>query len=271
MSEPSSAFDDFSPCLRSAAFRPTSGLAPAPRPLVELRAELQASPAPATASEPVDPWLAVINSTPSSLARIMRFQPRCIRPPPTPMTLIFAGCSSSLKLIRIPASLVVISSPSLLQFRLRPLGQGSTRRRRTWLSILIQKFSRALRRGSVAPSRHTERVRLRLHIPAAPTCSGRSAKAFGFRDAHGADGMTPRQVPPNAWKPRAAAGRRGQIRQGIWPSSPGGALQVVREISRKQFHWRAGSMMSGQPCARRWSAAERSHHAGNLQLHRLPS
>src|SRR5580700_1352364 len=50
-----------------------------------------------------------MNSTPSTFARIMRLtalQP----PPPTPMTLIFAGDSSSLKLIRIPVSLPVMRS-----------------------------------------------------------------------------------------------------------------------------------------------------------------
>src|SRR6266850_2282586 len=76
MSEPSSASIIFS-VSSSAALRPTSGLAPAPRPLV-------------------------------SFARIMRLT-ALHPPPPTPMTLIFAACRSSLKLIRIPASLVVIS------------------------------------------------------------------------------------------------------------------------------------------------------------------
>jgi hypothetical protein len=32
-------------------------------------------------------------------------------PPPTPITLIFAGCNSSLKLIRIPASFAVMLAP----------------------------------------------------------------------------------------------------------------------------------------------------------------
>src|SRR5579863_9483605 len=51
-----------------------------------------------------------MNSMPSTLARIMRLtalQP----PPPTPMTLIFAGDSSSLKLIRIALSFAVICFP----------------------------------------------------------------------------------------------------------------------------------------------------------------
>src|SRR5438046_931095 len=63
-----------------------------------------------------------MNSTPSSLARIMRLT-ALHPPPPTPMTLIFAGCSSSLKLMRIPASLVVIF-PQPSPRWLVALGQG---------------------------------------------------------------------------------------------------------------------------------------------------
>src|SRR5258707_15398121 len=114
-------------------------------------------------------------------------------PPPTPMTLTFAGSSSSLKLIRIPASLVVISSPSLLQFRLRLSGRV-TRRGRTWLSILIQSFPYAAAR-SVAPSRHNERARLRLQIPAKPPVPADQPSLLVPRRAS-EDGMTPRQVPP---------------------------------------------------------------------------
>src|SRR5467141_1338438 len=171
-----------------------------------------------------------INSTPSSLARIMRFT-ALPPPPPTPMTLIFAGCSSSLKLIRIPASLVVISSPSLLQFRLRLSGRV-TRRRRTWLSILIQSFPSAAAR-SVAPSRHTERVRLRLHIPAAPPVPADQPSLLVPRCAP-ADGTTPRQVPAT----REAARRRPprQIRRGFGRQARRAAN---RRGSAKAIPWRA--------------------------------
>src|SRR5260370_25127248 len=51
-----------------------------------------------------------MNSMPSTLARIMRLTALEL-PPPTPMTLIFAGDSSSLKLMRIALSFAVICSP----------------------------------------------------------------------------------------------------------------------------------------------------------------
>src|SRR6266851_2392847 len=130
-----------------------------------------------------------MNSTPSSLARIMRFT-ALHPPPPTPMTLIFAGCSSSLKLIRIPPSLVFIfpqSSP------VRRLHRGRvTRRRRTWLSIWIPDFPRAGAQ-SAAPSRHTKRVPQRLHIRAEPPVPADQPSPWVRRRAP-ADGKTARQV-----------------------------------------------------------------------------
>ncbi|MDR6140346.1 hypothetical protein QE438_003650 [Pseudoxanthomonas sp. SORGH_AS 997] len=72
----------------SAAWRPTSGLAPAPRPLVTLPPSCSCCLAPQflIACESV---LAVMNSTPSTLLATM-----CATalppPPPTPMTLITA-------------------------------------------------------------------------------------------------------------------------------------------------------------------------------------
>src|SRR5260370_886655 len=100
---------------------------------------------------------------------------------------------NSLSLIWIPASFVVISFPSLLQLRLWLSGRV-TRRRRTWLSILIPGFPRAAAR-SAAPSRHTIRVRLRLHIPAAPPVRADQPSLLVPRRAP-ADGMTARRVPP---------------------------------------------------------------------------
>src|SRR5216684_2888455 len=113
MSEPSSASIIFS-VSSSAALRPTSGLAPAPRPLVSFAPSCSFTGACDSFSA-CRSVLAVMNSTPSSLARIMRFT-ALHPPPPTPMTLIFAGCSSSLKLMRIPASLVVISFSTFSSF-----------------------------------------------------------------------------------------------------------------------------------------------------------
>src|SRR5581483_741256 len=108
----------------SAAFRPTSGFAPAPSPFVSLAPSCSFT----GACESLSAWrsvFAAMNSTPSTLARIMRFtalQP----PPPTPMTLIFAGDNSSLKLSRIPVSFPVIRSPkragkSFVPLRVEPV------------------------------------------------------------------------------------------------------------------------------------------------------
>src|SRR5439155_4121985 len=191
----------------SAALRPTSGLAPAPRPLVSFAPSCSFT----GACESFSAWrsvLAVMNSTPSSLARIIRFtalQP----PPPTPMTLIFAGCRSSLKLMRIPASLVVIF-PQSSPVSLAASGRVTTRRR-TWPSIWIPDFLSAGAQSD-APLRHTTRVPLRLHIPAEPPVPADQPSLLAPRRAR-ADGKTARQVPPARGGGRRRP--RGQIRQGF--------------------------------------------------------
>jgi len=72
----------------SAAWRPTSGLAPAPRPLVTLLPSCSCSFAPQflIACESV---LAVMNSTPSTLLLTM-WATALPPPPPTPITLMIA-------------------------------------------------------------------------------------------------------------------------------------------------------------------------------------
>src|SRR5262249_26822262 len=94
----------------SAALRPTSGLAPAPSPLVSFEPIWSFTGACESFSA-CRSVLAAMNSTPSTLARIMRltaFDP----PPPTPITLILAPCCcSSLNEIRMPASLGIILPP----------------------------------------------------------------------------------------------------------------------------------------------------------------
>src|SRR5487761_178815 len=109
MSAPSSASRILS-VSSSAALRPISGFAPAPKPLVSFvpSCNLVGACDIFSACKSV---LAAMNSTPSTLARIMRFtalQP----PPPTPMTLIFAPfCGSSLNETRSPASFGIIPPP----------------------------------------------------------------------------------------------------------------------------------------------------------------
>src|SRR5258708_26032957 len=162
-----------------------------------------------------------MNSTPSSLARIMRFtalQP----PPPTPMTLIFAGCRSSLKLMRIPASLVVISLSTFSSFACGSRGRVR-RRRQTWPSIWIPDFLSAGAQSD-APLRHTERVRLRLHIPAEPPVPADQPSLLVPRRAR-ADGKTARQVPATRGGGRRR--RRGQIQQGF-------ARQAQRAANRRE-------------------------------------
>src|SRR5882757_9262534 len=108
MSEPSSASIILS-VSSSAALRPTSGLAPAPRPFVSFAPSCNFTGACESFSA-CKSVFAVMNSTPSTLARIIRLtalQP----PPPTPITFIFAGDSSSLKLMRMPASFAIIVPP----------------------------------------------------------------------------------------------------------------------------------------------------------------
>ena len=90
--------------LSSAAFSPTSGFAPAPRPRVSF------SPICMTV-EALQNWRAClsvlipINSTPSMFSSIMRFT-ALLPAPPTPTTMIFAVLSSSFSLIsnKVPAS-----------------------------------------------------------------------------------------------------------------------------------------------------------------------
>src|SRR5215472_1281586 len=120
MSAPSSASIILS-VSSSAALRPTSGLAPAPSPLVSFAPSCNFAGACESFSA-CKSVLAAMNSTPSSFARIIRFT-ALHPPPPTPMTLIFAGCNSSLKLMRIPASFPVMfcRPPSRSP---RPVGQG---------------------------------------------------------------------------------------------------------------------------------------------------
>ena len=93
MSAPSSASMILSESS-SAACRPTSGFAPAPRPLVSFTPSCSFTGACESFSACTS-VLAAMNSTPSSLASIMRLT-ALPPPPPTPMTLIFAllGVSS---------------------------------------------------------------------------------------------------------------------------------------------------------------------------------
>src|SRR5580704_10720419 len=111
MSAPSSASIIFS-VSSSAALRPVSGFAPAPNPLVSFAPSCNLVGACESRSA-CKSVLAVMNSTPSTLARIMRLT-ALHPPPPTPITFIFAGCSSSLKRMRIPASFAVMRSSTFL-------------------------------------------------------------------------------------------------------------------------------------------------------------
>ena len=123
MSEPSSASMIFS-VSSSAALRPTSGLAPAPSPLVSL-APICSFTGACDSLSACRSVLAAMNSTPSTLARIMRLtalQP----PPPTPITLIFAPSNrSSLNEILSADSFGVIVFPPYC----RPAPFGFTGRR----------------------------------------------------------------------------------------------------------------------------------------------
>src|SRR5215472_17728335 len=79
----------------SAALRPTSGFAPAPRPLVNFAPSWSLTGACESLSACAS-VLAAMNSTPSTLARIMRLT-ALHPPPPTPITFILApSCGSSL-------------------------------------------------------------------------------------------------------------------------------------------------------------------------------
>src|SRR5262249_45766689 len=167
----------------SAALRPTSGLAPAPRPFVNFAPSCNFIGA-CESFNACRSVLAVMNSTPSTFARIIRLtalQP----PPPTPITLIFEGDSSSLKLMRIPVSFAVIRSPSFgLENRLRSSSQASRdssfgpprkaaatttqnlRRLRTSTSIC--RRCRQHEAHCAALLRRTKPNRLLLRIPVAP-------------------------------------------------------------------------------------------------------
>ena len=92
MSAPSSASMILS-ASSSAALRPTSGLAPAPRPLVSLTPSWIFTGAFDSLSA-CRSVLATTNSTPSRCDSIMRLT-ALPPPPPTPITLIFAAFSSS--------------------------------------------------------------------------------------------------------------------------------------------------------------------------------
>src|SRR5208337_3536424 len=104
---------------------------------------------------------AAMNSTPSTLARIMRFtalQP----PPPTPITFSLAGCCSSLKLIRIPASFAVM---------LLPLSGWS----KSFIKLVLSRFHREFLRAVENPPIEFSRAPLVLiprdHCNLAPTLS----------------------------------------------------------------------------------------------------
>src|SRR6202521_6002107 len=251
MSEPSRASMIFS-VSSSAAFRPTSGLAPAPRPLVSFAPSCSFTGACDNFSA-CRSVLAVMNSTPSSLARIMRFT-ALHPPPPTPMTLIFAGCSCSLKLIRIPASLVVISSPTFSSFacgsragsrgasehgfqfgnKISPaLGCGASRLRATQYE---SDYGRVLR------LRH-----LIWHI----------SQAFWFRNTHRKmEGPLGKFLQPV--EPRAAA---RQDKSGGDLAVKPGALQIVAN-QRKQFH--GAALDDVRQHVRKDVPRRTVAHAGNL-------
>src|SRR6202521_5503037 len=251
MSEPSSASMIFS-VSSSAAFRPTSGLAPAPRPLVSFAPSCSFTGA-CDSFRACRSVLAVMNSTPSSLARIMRFT-ALHPPPPTPMTLIFAGCSSSLKLIRIPASLVVITSPSFSSFacgsragsrgasehgfqfgnKISPaLGCGASRLRATQYE---SDYGRVLR------LRH-----LIWHI----------SQAFWFRNTHrkmeGPLGKFLQPVEPRAAAPQDKSGGDLAVKPG--------ALKIVAN-QRKQFH--GARLDDVREHVRENGARRAAAHAGDL-------
>src|SRR5713101_5378230 len=168
-----------------------------------------------------------MNSTPSSLARIMRFtalQP----PPPTPMTLIFAGCRSSLKLMRIPASLVVISLSTFSSF-----ASGSRAGSRGAGEHGFQfgyKISRAL--GRRAPRlRATQNESNNGCIFRLRHLFRQISQAFWFSDAHRQmEGLLCQFLQPV--EPRAATRQNKSSRDlAVKP----GALQIVAN-QRKQFH-----------------------------------
>ena len=96
MSAPLSAAD-ISSELSSAAFSPTSGLAPAPSPFVILSPICISVGALHNWSACLSVLIA-INSTPAICSSIIRFT-ALLPPPPTPTTIIFAAASDSFVLI----------------------------------------------------------------------------------------------------------------------------------------------------------------------------
>src|SRR5712692_3538926 len=225
MSEPSSASIIFS-VSSSAALRPTSGLAPAPRPLVSFAPSCSFTGA-CDSFNACRSVLAVMNSTPSRLARIMRFT-ALHPPPPTPITLHFIGCISSLKLIRIPASFAVISPPTFSRFAAPP--RAGSRGAGEHGFQFGNKIPRALRRG--AP-----RLRATQH-ESDYSCIFRLrhllrqiSQAFRFRDAHRQmKGLLGKFLEPV--QARAAAGKN---EPGGNLAVEAGAVQIVTN-QRKQFH-----------------------------------
>src|SRR5580700_8710438 len=114
MSAPSSASRIFS-VSSSAALRPTSGFAPAPRPFVNFAPSCNFTGAWESFSA-CKSVFAAMNSTPSTFARIMRltaFDP----PPPAPITFIFAPfCGSSVNETLIPVSFGVMLPPPEIRY-----------------------------------------------------------------------------------------------------------------------------------------------------------
>ncbi len=108
MSAPSSASMILSESS-SAALRPTSGFAPAPRPFVSFTPSCSFTGARDMRSA-CKSVLATMNSMPSTPASIMRLT-ALPPPPPTPMTLILASFrGSSLKLMRMLGSFFIFST-----------------------------------------------------------------------------------------------------------------------------------------------------------------
>src|SRR5713226_3827185 len=168
-----------------------------------------------------------MNSTPSSLARIMRLT-ALHPPPPTPMTLIFAGCRSSLKLMRIPASFVVISSPIFSSFACGSrAGSGGAGEHGFQFGYEI---SRAL-------GRRTPRLRAAQYeshygcIFRLRHLLRQISQAFWFRDAHRQmERLLGKLIEPAQASPAARQNKSGRDL-----AVQSGALQIIAE-EREQFH-----------------------------------
>src|SRR5690242_380537 len=225
MSAPSSASMILS-VSSSAALRPTSGLAPAPSPLVSFAPSCSLAGACESLSA-CKSVFAAMNSTPSSLARIMRFT-ALHPPPPTPMTLIFAGCSSSLKLMRIPASFPIMFPSVFSKFAAR-LRAGSRGAGKHGFQFGYQ-IPRARRR-------RTPHLRAIQHKPnhrgifRLSHLFGQISQAFWLRDAHrqmeGLLGEFVQVVQARTATSEDKSGGNLVIQAG--------ALQIVAD-QRKQFH-----------------------------------